>query len=189
MIERARELGVLYCKPEPDGYRVYRMNCHKSITWKLELSNLPRNDLGLLPVGAELAEIIATENGTTVEGISKPVELNQGGVLAKPHINEAAAWEYAERVLRAHMPMQIEVRNTLAKFEEWYKIIEKENEIVKLRLKPAKLVFIVRSRLLYRDAAGMWKIRLSNGTEKVVANFGDSGLPVSYTHLTLPTKA
>lgn len=179
LIKRAKELGVLFCKQEIDNkYRVYRVNCDKSIDWKLDLFNLPRNDIGLLPTGAELAGIIAMDNGTTLASISRPVELNQGGVFAQAHISEAAAWEYTERVLRAHMPMQIEVRNTVAKFEEWYKIIEKENMIALEQSRPAKMVFLIRSRLLYRDAAGIWKIKLDNGTEKTIANFSENGLRI-----------
>ena len=179
LIKRAKELGVLFCKQENDNkYRVYRVNCDKSIDWKLDLFNLPRNELGLLPTGAELAGIIAMENETTLASISRPVELNQGGVFAKAHISEAAAWEYTERVLRAHMPMQIEVRNTVAKFEEWYKIIEEENRRALEKLRPAKMVFLIRSRLLYRDAAGIWKIKLDNGTEKTIANFSENGLRI-----------
>lgn len=178
LIKRAKELGVLFCKQENDGYRVYRVNCDKSIDWKLDLFNLPRNELGLLPTGAELAGIIAMDNGTTLASISRPVELNQGGVFAQAHISEAAAWEYTERVLRAHMPMQIEVRNTVAKFEEWYKIIEEENRRALEQLRPAKMVFLIRSRLLYRDAAGIWKIKLDNGTEKTIANFSENGLRI-----------
>lgn len=176
MIKRARALGVLYSKQENEGFRVYRVNCDKSRNWTLELFNLSRNELGLLPVGAELAGIIASENGTTLEAISKPVELNQGGVLMKPHITEAAAWDYTERVLRAHMPMQAEVRRTVAKFEEWYKIIEAENTKIMERLKPAKMIFMIRARMLYRDETGLWKIKLGNGAEKTVANLSDSGL-------------
>lgn len=179
-IARAKELGVLYSKKDNAGWRVYRVNCDKSVVeWNLDISVMETNAIGLLPTGGALANAVALQNGkASLAEISKPVELaEQGanGVFGKPHAEEKFAWQWVERVLRVHVPMQIEVRDTLEKFEKWYKVIKEYNDTVLERLKPAKLVFIIRSRIL-NNVNGLWKIKLSNGTEKNVAKLDEAGV-------------
>lgn len=177
LIERARKLGVLYCKKAGDQqYTVYRVNCDRSINWSLDLSIMPRDALGLLPTGMALADAVASQNGRRLEDISRAVELSQGGLLSGPHTTEAWAWKWVERTLRAHMPMMIEIRNTVQKFEAWYKIIEKENALVLARMKPAKMIFMIRGQILRCDENGMWKLKLANGMEKPIANMGANGM-------------
>lgn len=177
LIERARNLGVLYCKKVGDQqYTVYRVNCDRSINWSLDLSIMPRDALGLLPTGMALADAVASQNGRRLEDISRAVELSQGGLLSGPHTTEEWAWKWVERTLRAHMPMMIEIRNTVQKFEAWYKIIEKENALVLARMKPAKMIFMIRGQVLRCDENGMWKLKLANGMEKPIANMGANGI-------------
>lgn len=177
LIERARNLGVLYCKKVGDQqYTVYRVNCDRSINWSLDLSIMPRDALGLLPTGMALADAVASQNGRRLEDISRAVELSQGGLLSGPHTTEEWAWKWVERTLRAHMPMMIEIRNTVQKFEAWYKIIEKENALVLARMKPAKMIFMIRGQVLRCDENGMWKLKLANGMEKPIANMGANGM-------------
>ena len=177
LIERARKLGVLYCKKAGDQqYTVYRVNCDRSINWSLDLSIMPRDALGLLPTGMALADAVASQNGRRLEDISRAVELSQGGLLSGPHTTEEWAWKWVERTLRAHMPMMIEIRNTVQKFEAWYKIIEKENALVLARMKPAKMIFMIRGQVLRCDENGMWKLKLANGMEKPIANMGANGM-------------
>ena len=177
LIERARNLGVLYCKKVGDQqYTVYRVNCDRSINWSLDLSIMPRDALGLLPTGMALADAVASQNGRRLEDISRAVELSQGGLLSGPHTTEEWAWKWVERTLRAHMPMMIEIRNTVQKFEAWYKIIEKEIALVLARMKPAKMIFMIRGQVLRCDENGMWKLKLANGMEKPIANMGANGI-------------
>lgn len=177
LIERARKLGVLYCKKVGDQqYTVYRVNCDRSINWSLDLSIMPRDALNLLPTGMALADAVASQNGRRLEDISRAVELSQGGLLSGPHTTEEWAWKWVERTLRAHMPMMIEIRNTVQKFEEWYKIIEETNGDELARTKPAKMIFMIRGQVLRCDENGMWKLKLANGMEKPIANMGANGM-------------
>lgn len=74
------------------------------------------------------------------------------------------------------MPMMIEIRNTVQKFEEWYKIIEETNGDELARTKPAKMIFMIRGQVLRCDENGMWKLKLANGMEKPIANMGANGM-------------
>lgn len=170
LIARARELGVLYSEQTPEGWIVKRVHCNKATDWRFATTECSQDPAtGLLPLGKELAEAVASQNGQTLEQMSRKVALNMGGLMSKAHISEDYAWQYAARTLRAHMPMYIEVRETVKKFEAWAKDIEAFNATVMATLLPAKLVWLVKGRILRRNEDGTWVYIKPDGKPQNVA--------------------
>ena len=180
IIEEARELGVLYSQQTDHGWVIRRVNCHKSITWdRFDLfSCQPDPKTGFLPMGKKLAETVALLHGTTLDAISADVRLIHGGVLETPRSTEELAWKYATRTLYAHMPMYIEVRDTLENhFRPWGRQILAFNATLIQRLRPAKMVIMMKARRLYRKPDGAWVLRLKGGAERNLAALTDAMMP------------
>lgn len=173
LIAEAKASGVLYSVQENGNWMIRRVHCDKTVDWKLQLELMAPDASGFLPTGRELAGAVASQNGRTLEQISRDVKLSEGGLMEGPWNNEAAAWKFAARILRAHVPMYLEVKETVAKFCDWAKVIEKYNEEVRNRLKPAMMVYLIKGRVLSKDENGVWKVRV-NGTDKVVANLSEA---------------
>ena len=170
LITRARELGVLYSEQTHDGWIVKRVHCNKATDWRFETTECSQDPAtGLLPLGKDLAEAVASQNGKTLESMSRKVALNMGGILSKAHISEEYAWQFAARTLRAHVPMYIEVRETLKKFEGWARDIEAFNATVMATLLPAKLVWLIKGRILRRNEDGTWVYIKPDGKPQNVA--------------------
>lgn len=170
MINRARKLGVLYSEKTPKGWIVKRVHCNKATQWRFDVMECNQDPMtGLLPLGKELAEAVAAQNLQTLEQMSRVVALNMGGILDKPHISEEKAWEFAKVTLRAHVPMYIEVRETLRKFEAWAKNIEEFNREIMARLLPAKMIWLVKGRVLRRNEDGTWVYIQTDGKPKNIA--------------------
>lgn len=170
LIARARELGVLYSEQTPEGWVIKRVHCNKATNWRFETTECSQDPTtGLLPLGKELAESVASQNGKTLESMSRKVSLNMGGIMSKAHITEDYAWQFAARTLRAHVPMYIEVRETVKKFEAWAKDIEAFNGTVMATLLPAKLVWLVKGRVLRRNEDGTWVYIKPDGKPQNVA--------------------
>lgn len=170
MIARARDLGVLYSEKTPMGWIVKRVHCNKSTQWRFDVTECNQDPAtGLLPLGKELAEAVASQNSKTLDQMSRTVALNMGGILDKPHISEEKAWEFAAVTLRAHVPMYIEVRETLKKFEVWAEAIEKFNGTIIAQLLPAKMIWLVKGRILRRNEDGTWVYVQADGKTKNVA--------------------
>ena len=175
MIEEARKLGVLYSKQDANGeWVVYRVHCDKTIQWEFDVMQCAADPNGLLPLGQELAAAIAAQNDNkTLGSISREVTLSLGGVFEKHLQTEEMAWEYALRVLRAHVPMYIEVRETLKKFGEWAAEIRKQNDVVLKSLLPAKMIHLVKGGVLKQNPDGAWVLD-QNGKTRIVANLSDA---------------
>lgn len=178
-IQRAKELGVLYLEQMPDAggseqWMVKRVHCNKATTWRFDLMECnPDPATGLLPLGKALAETVASQNGKNLEDIACNVTLEYGGVMDKPAPTRELAWEYAARVLRAHVPMYIEVRETVKKFEEWAKDIEVYNEKLKAQFLPAKMIWLVKGRVLRKNEDGTWVYIMPDGKARNVAVLTD----------------
>ncbi len=170
MMKRARELGILYSEHSDKGWIVKRVHCNKSIDWTFDLMGCSPDPMtGLLPLGKDLAETVAAQNNKTLDSISRKVYLDLGGLMDKPHATEELAWEFAERTLRAHVPMFIEVRETIQMFEPWAKNIEEFNKEILKRFLPAKMVWLVKGRVLRRKDDGTWAYVQANRVEKNIA--------------------
>ena len=170
LIARARELGVLYSEQTHDGWIVKRIHCNKATNWRFETTECsPDPATGMLPLGKELAEAVASQNGKTLESMSRKVALNMGGLMSKAHISEDYAWQYAARTLRAHVPMYIEIRETVKKFDAWAKDIEEFNRTILATLLPAKLVWLIKGRVLRRNEDGTWVYIKADGKPQNVA--------------------
>lgn len=177
IIEKARELGVLYSQQTPHGWVIRRVHCDKSTTWdRFDIfSCQPDPKTGFLPMGKKLAETVATLHGKTLEAISQEVHLTYGGVLETPRSTEELAWKYAIRTLYAHMPMYIEVRDTLENhFLGWGSQILAFNATLIQRLRPAKMVLMMKARRLYAKPDGAWVLRLKGGAERNLAALTDA---------------
>ncbi len=177
IIDEARELGVLYSENTPYGWVIRRVNCDKSIAWdRFDLfACQPDAETGMLPMGKQLAEAVAIQHGRTLGNISKDVSLTYGGILETPRTTEELAWQAAHRVLYAHMPMYIEVRDTLENhFRAWGNQILSFNATLIQRLRPAKMVHMMKARRLYAKADGTWVIRIKGGTERNLAALTDA---------------
>lgn len=170
LIQRARELGVLYSEKTPNGWIVKRVHCNKATNWRFETTECSQDPTtGLLPLGKDLAEAVASQNNKTLAQMTRKVALNMGGIMDKAHITEAKAWEFAARTLRAHVPMYIEIRETVKKFEVWAKDIEAFNVTIMAQLLPAKLVWLVKGRVLRRNEDGTWVYIKADGKPQNVA--------------------
>lgn len=169
LIQEAKELGVLYSEQDYNGqWIVKRVHCDKTIAWKFDVMQCVPDANGLLPLGKPLAEAVATQNNKRLEEISRETILQQGGVFEKHLDTEEMAWEYAARVLRAHVPMYIEVRETVKSFSEWAIEIRKFNDGVLQGLLPAKMVYLLKGRVLMPNAEGVWVLQQKTGTKVVV---------------------
>lgn len=170
LIDQAKTLGVLFSEKTPDGWIVKRVHCNKSIAWKFDLMECqPDMTTGLLPLGKALAEAVASQNGKELADITRKVYLALGGLMDKAHETEELAWEFAARTLRAHVPMHIEVRETVKKFVVWAEEIFKFNRDIMKQFLPAKMVYMLKSRILRRNEDGSWTYMQPNGTPKPVA--------------------
>ena len=127
LMEKARELGVLYTGNN-NGYCVNRVYCDPAMgQWKVNPSAMSLDEKGRLPKGVMLMEEIALQNGTSLRDISKRVLFANGGVLSCPAPTEELAWANAEKVLRKHPAMYMEVKNTVDLVTAGLKKFEDEN--------------------------------------------------------------
>lgn len=170
LIERAKELGVLYSEQVGSGWIVKRVHCNKSIQWRFETTECsPDPVTELLPLGKDLAEAVASQNNKDLTEMSRKVSLNMGGIMDMPHETEPLAWEFAARTLRAHVPMYIEVRETVKKFEVWAEAIEKYNREIMERKKPGMMVWMVKGNVLRKKDDGTWIYVMPDGKQRNVA--------------------
>ena len=175
LVAKARELGVLYCQQDASGaYQVYRAYCDRSVEWRIQPELLLPDENGFLPQGRALAEQAVAQNGKSFSEISAPVRLADAGPLSSPAETEEAAWEHATRVLRVHMPMQIEVRKTGKVFASWGEKIKAWNERQRQRRMTGMMLDMVRAGTLRRSPEGIWTLRTPEGGEQGVANCSDA---------------
>lgn len=177
IIDRARELGVLFAEETSEGWIVKRFHCDKTIEWNrfdvISLTADPKTNL--LPLGRDLAQAVAEQHGKTLDEVTKPVSLVYGGIFATARKTQELAWEAARRVLYSHMPMYIEIRDTLKEhFEKWCVLVEQINKVRMERLKPAKMLKMIRALRLYRKPDGIWVLKQPNGSEKNLAALTDA---------------
>lgn len=172
IIERAEKVGVLYCQQTSGGYLVYRVNCDKTIVWnKFNILSCPTDkETGLIPMRRGLAEAVAEQHGKTLAEISKPVVLRESGVFSGAAQSSELAWKNAARVLRAHVPMYREVLRTLELFEKWGKTIAEYNLVITERLRPAKMVWLMKALLIQKREDNAWILKTENGNDKVLVN-------------------
>ena len=119
LVLKAKKLGVLYEETDIHGkYYINRVFCDQSVLeWRVDVTMMEPDALGLLPLGKALVEQVANQNGKTLQEITRKVQLVHGGVLANPVDDSKLAWTYAEKVLRAHPRMYMEVKETVELFE------------------------------------------------------------------------
>jgi hypothetical protein len=159
LLNRARKLGVLYSQQDSNHkWQFFRVSFGRTRDWQLELERLyPDWATGLLPTGKDLVAQIAAQNGRSIHDLSRSVFLRQGGLLETPRCSEELAWTYAKRVLYAHRPMLIEIREAVELMEKWSAAVEAFNTGIECQWVPAKLIRIMQSRLIYRDDMGAWR--------------------------------
>jgi len=155
LLEKAKELGVLFTDPDAKEHCYYRVHFDKFHDWKFDVFALtPVDAMGHLPTGKALAKAVAKSE---FDNLVRPVLLDRAGLAETPRSNDAWAWTYAKRVLYAHRPMLKEIRETVELMEQWSKIVEEVNIEIDRSLLPAKLIRIMQSHLIYRDSNGVWK--------------------------------
>lgn len=186
LVEEAKVLGVLYSETDSEGNFVIRRVCcdHLTPEWKFDITSCGTDASGKLPLGKALAEVVASLNGRSLgngaDSMSRVVRFEHGGVLSKGHKHEADAWTYAERILRDHVPMYMEVTDTVEKyFRGWAKVIIEHNNAIDERNRPGMMEYLLQTGALYAKEDGQWVVRQENGTEKVVANLSPIGLRLS----------
>lgn len=178
LVCKAKELGVLYQQTDINGqYYINRVYCDHSVEqWNVDLTMMEPNELGLLPMGKDLAVQVAEQNGKTLESISRRVQLLHGGVFSSSVPDANLAWKYAEKVLRKHPQMHQEVKETVEKFESFAKSIIEYNRGIMQRYNPAKMVKMIQAQVVYADATGAWKLKKTKGGEKLIANLSENSL-------------
>ena len=122
LLDEARALGILYSKVDTYGKWMFlRIYCDPSRDWVINAGQLhAAQPADQLPTGEELASAIAAQNGISAKEITRAVRLEYGGLMSVGHDTEERAWFYAKRVLYAHRPMLIEIRETVKLFRKWY---------------------------------------------------------------------
>lgn len=174
LIAKARELGVLYEDQLPGGnFVVKRANCSKAIDWRLDTSALLVANNNVLPLGKDFMAALAVQNGTTLDNISRTVELkDNGGVLGMPMPTSELAWKYAADTLRVHMPMRIEIRNTVRQVEELFAQAQRayQAQLQTLRQEPAIMAEMIKSGTFFCDDKGVWNYVNQYGLPVFVAN-------------------
>ena len=172
LIEKARRLGVLFSQQVPGGgWFVYRVNCDMTREWTFEVAAcMPDPATGLLPQGRSLAEAVAQQNSVKFESMTRPVTMNSAGLFSQPASSEEYAWRNAGRVLRAHHPMLCEVRRTCEKFAAWDALVDRFNVKVKARMRPAKMIYLLKGGVVYRDVNNQWLWKKADGSVQMIAN-------------------
>lgn len=183
VMKEALKLGVIFREQDENGlWHYYRVHCDRTVAeWKFSMTSCRKNELGLLPLGKDLAQAVAAQNGKSLElgaynSIVKPIALEYAGQLSKLYSNEQVAFEYALRILRVHVPMYVEILKTLRLFRQWSASIVSFNHDVQELLRPAKMAYLMRGRVLYRDEQNVWLLKNSMGSTDVVANLSEDML-------------
>lgn len=174
LIAKARELGVLYEDQTPTGdFVIKRANCSKAINWQLNTDALLAGNNNVLPLGKNFMVALAEQNGTTLGNISRTVELkDNGGVLGMPMPTSDLAWKYAADTLRVHMPMRIEIRNTVRLVEGMFAQAQAayQAQLQTLRHEPAIMAEMIKSGTFFCDDKGVWNYVNQYGLSIFVAN-------------------
>lgn len=173
LLAEAKQLGVLYSQQDSDGkWYVNRVFCFNPTAWKFDEMKVASDiKTRRMPTGLDLVKIVVAQNKTTLEQVSKTVELLDGGLMNQHHSTEEWAWYYAKRVLYVHRPMLAEIRETVKLFREWTINIDKYNKELEEQLNAAKMIRIMQANVLSPDSQGFWRL---NGD--IVANLSAAGL-------------
>ena len=181
LIKEARKKGILYSHKTNNNntwiIRYVRLGCSRNWQFDDALLKLDR-ETGLLPEGRELLEQILAQNRTTLRDCSRVVRLAYAGLLSREHSSEAYAWEYASRVLYAHRPMFIEIREALEKVRPWFDAAEAINTEIKKAWNPAKMYKLIQGGILTQSKNGLWTFRDDRGAQVAVANMNPAKLEV-----------
>ncbi|MCI6488072.1 MAG: tubulin-like doman-containing protein [Clostridiales bacterium] len=182
LIEKARRLGVLFSQQVPGGgWYVYRVNCDMTRQWTFNVvACMPDPATGLLPQGRSLAEAVAQQNDVPFDSMTRPVTMNSAGIFSQPASSEDYAWRNAARVLRAHHPMLCEVRRTCEKFAAWDALVEQFNVKVKARMRPAKMIYLLKGGVVYRNEDNQWLWKKADGSVQMIVNLS----PAMYSFIT-----
>lgn len=128
IISRAREAGILFSELTRDGWQIKHFCFPKDFEPVFDIRQyMPDCSTGLYPLGKTFIEFAAAQNGFRLDDITYVVKLHFAGALSSPSESEDRAWEAASEVLRHHIPMYIEIRNTVEQFSPWLEEIEKIN--------------------------------------------------------------
>ena len=177
VIEEARELGLLYCKKlDKKQYMVYAICMDASIDWKLDdITMLPKKG-NLYPEGLDLLEAMAEDNRSSLADLTRPVKLAQAGLMSMTHVDEKWAWEYASRVLYAHRSLFNMIRDTIDKVKPWNDMAVEENEKLRAKLKPAKMIRMMQSKVYYEAPDQRWLLEDENGRPAAVFSMAKQAL-------------
>lgn len=169
IIEEAKELGLLFCKKlDKKQYQVYAICMDGSIDWELEdITMLPKKGK-LYPEGLDLLKAMAEDNRSSLEDLTRPVKLGQAGLMSMTHVEEKYAWEYAYRVLYAHRSLFNMIRDTIAKVRPWNDMAVAENEKLRGKLKPAKMIRMMQAKVFYEAPDQRWLLEDENGRPAAV---------------------
>lgn len=169
-VEAARNAGVLFSEQTPEGWYIKRAYLDPRLVdnWTFDLDRCPTDDNGFYPTGKKLIEAVARRNHKKMDEITAKVTLATGGIMEKAMPTEEMAWEYAARTLRAHVPMYIEVRDTLEMLKPWADAIEKVNAVIAEQFNPGKMVYMIKAGLLHLNAKTEWMYALPDGDEQII---------------------
>lgn len=173
LLEEAKKLGLLYAEKGSAGWSYSVVHFDKYANWNFDLERLdPVDRWGYLPTGKALVEAVAKLNNKELSQLTKTVRLHNGGLMSTPRSSEKWAWTYAKRVLYAHRPMLVELRETVERFRSRSaEVVEYNDTVITPRLDkwiPAKLIRTMQSHMIFKDDHDIWRLDDRNTT--IIAN-------------------
>lgn len=164
VLAEAEKYGIVSYKQEPTGeWKCTYTYLDNAWNWTFDPSLCSCDADGFLPVGEALMEEILGQNGVS-NSASKKKEIALAGVgvlMRGSYESEALAREYIPRILRSHVPMYLEIKETLQKFQGengWGNRVTNYNQARKKKGKPRKIVRMIFSGLLRINGRGIWEI-------------------------------
>lgn len=178
VIDEAIKMGLLFCEQDDDGmYYVYRIRMDNSVDWDFDEDLLridPKTEM--YPMGADLIKTVAKQNRVKLADITRPVSLAYAGQMSRGHVDAEWAWKYARRVLYAHRPMFIQIRDTIDRVRPWNEAVAEMNKALMNKYKPAKMIRMMMAKVFFPDEDNIWLLNDEDGMETPVVNMSDSAL-------------
>lgn len=179
VIMEARKKGIFYSRKTGNGWVIMRVWLDGSIDWSFDDALLmPEEETGLLPEGRDLLSAIIRQNRRELADVSRVVKLDFAGLMSREHPTEEQAWAYASRVLYAHRPMFIEIRNTLELTRPWYDSVYAFNFHIKKSWSPARMYRLIQAGILTQGENGLWVFRDEHGDQLAIANMNPIRLEI-----------
>ena len=165
IINKAIEMGLLYCDEEDGKYQVYSILMDKSVDWRFNLALMDTDEIGLYPTGADLLREVVEMNKQDLEDLVKPVTLDLGGQTSVAHSTEELAWFYAKKVLFMNRQRLYQIRDTMELVAPWNAAVDKANVDVLKKLKPGKMLRMMMARVYYPNDKQVWCLEEEDSTK------------------------